>query len=184
MMAPEVLRGLPYGHEAEMWSLGCLYYEMLTGFPPFTGKTYEELLDNIARGTYQIPKTIKLSTEGFEFLNSLLTVSTIKRLNWKVMLTHEYLQKNQFNFLENHQDAKLDENMHLSTINTKEFTHKDLMNYKNGPYEWMKANKAHTHVLNAANSDNFEKIYHAKLNKYFDYLDKMNANAANRLGET
>jgi len=38
-MAPEVLRGLPYSHEAEMWSLGCLYYEMLTGYPPFTGRT-------------------------------------------------------------------------------------------------------------------------------------------------
>ena len=128
-------------------------------------------MDNIARGTYVIPKTIKLSTEGFEFLNSLLKVSTIDRLNWKVMLTHEYLQKNEFNFLNNHQDAKLDENMHLSTIKTKEFTHKDLLTWKDGPYEWMKANKEHTHVLNAVNSDNFEKIYLAKLNKYFNYLD-------------
>ena len=48
----------------------------------------------------------------------------------------------------------------------------------------MKANEEHTHVLNAVNSDNFEKIYLAKLNKYFTYLDEMNANAANQLNKT
>ena len=48
----------------------------------------------------------------------------------------------------------------------------------------MKANEEHTHVLNAVNSDNFEKIYFAKLDKYFTYLDEINANAANKLKKT
>ena len=39
MMAPEILRDCPYEHGAEIWSLGCLYYELLTGFAPFTGLT-------------------------------------------------------------------------------------------------------------------------------------------------
>jgi len=51
-MAPEVLRGNHYDHKADVWSLGCLYYEMLTGFTPFTGYNLEDLSDNIARGTY------------------------------------------------------------------------------------------------------------------------------------
>ena len=37
-MAPEVLYGLMYNHKADVWSLGCLFYEMLTGFSPFTGR--------------------------------------------------------------------------------------------------------------------------------------------------
>lgn len=51
-MAPECLRGDFYDHRADVWSLGCLYYEMLTGFAPFTGFSIQNLQENIARGTY------------------------------------------------------------------------------------------------------------------------------------
>jgi serum/glucocorticoid-regulated kinase 2 len=34
-LAPEVLRGSGYGFTCDLWGLGCLIYEMLTGFPPF-----------------------------------------------------------------------------------------------------------------------------------------------------
>jgi fused len=34
-MAPELLEGKPYDHEADLWSLGCIVYEMLAGEPPF-----------------------------------------------------------------------------------------------------------------------------------------------------
>lgn len=36
-MAPEVLFHRKYDTKADVWSLGCVFYEMLTGFTPFTG---------------------------------------------------------------------------------------------------------------------------------------------------
>lgn len=38
VMAPEVLGDREYDHSADVWSLGCIFYEMITGFCPFTGR--------------------------------------------------------------------------------------------------------------------------------------------------
>jgi len=71
-MAPEVLRGEHYDHKADVWSVGCLFYEMLTGFMPFTGYNHQNLRENLLKGTYKIPKSVKLSLKGLSFLNSCL----------------------------------------------------------------------------------------------------------------
>ena len=67
-MAPEVLAGKPYNHKADVWSLGCIFYELLTGFPPFSGTDEVNLAENHARGMYFFPKTCKLSIQGSSFL--------------------------------------------------------------------------------------------------------------------
>jgi len=46
-MAPEVLRGKPYSYSVDYWSLGCILFEFLAGFPPFTGGTPEETWTNL-----------------------------------------------------------------------------------------------------------------------------------------
>ena len=61
VMAPEVLDGNKYDHAADVWSLGCVFYEMLTGYAPFTGTSQANLAENIARGRYYFPKTLKFS---------------------------------------------------------------------------------------------------------------------------
>lgn len=38
-MAPEILREEEIDHRIDIYSLGCIAYEMLTGFPPFSGNT-------------------------------------------------------------------------------------------------------------------------------------------------
>ena len=50
-MAPEVLRGKPYTFSVDYWSLGCILFEFLAGFPPFSGSTPEETWTNLKNWT-------------------------------------------------------------------------------------------------------------------------------------
>jgi cell cycle protein kinase DBF2 len=50
-MAPEVLRGKPYTYAVDYWSLGCILFEFLAGFPPFSGGTPEETWTNLKNWT-------------------------------------------------------------------------------------------------------------------------------------
>ena len=115
-MAPECLRGDVYDHRADVWSIGCLYYEMLTGFPPFTGKNMTNLQENIKRGDYQIPKTIKLSIEGLHFLNSCLQYNPYDRFDWKDMKADAYVSHSEYSFQDLNYDTKLDDALYLSTV--------------------------------------------------------------------
>ncbi|KAF8308628.1 kinase-like protein [Clavulina sp. PMI_390] len=46
-MAPEVLRGQTYTYSVDYWSLGCILFEFLAGFPPFSGGSPEETWANL-----------------------------------------------------------------------------------------------------------------------------------------
>ena len=51
-MAPEMLNNLPYDCKVDIWSLGCIVYELCALEPPFSGRNMEELFKNIKAGRY------------------------------------------------------------------------------------------------------------------------------------
>jgi calcium-dependent protein kinase len=42
-MAPEIIKNLPYDTKVDIWSLGVVSYILLSGKPPFTGKTKQDI---------------------------------------------------------------------------------------------------------------------------------------------
>lgn len=92
-MAPEVIHGNYYNHKADVWSLGIIFFEMLTGFTPFTGRDKQDLTRNIEKGNYQLPKKLKMSLSGLDFLNSCLQYDWENRISWEDLLKHPYIQE-------------------------------------------------------------------------------------------
>jgi len=55
-VAPEVWRNKAYNSKCDMWSLGCLLYELCTFRPPFEAESMEGLARKVMKGRYeQIP---------------------------------------------------------------------------------------------------------------------------------
>lgn len=46
-MALEVLEGKPYDYTVDYWSLGCMLFEALVGYTPFSGSTSDETYSNL-----------------------------------------------------------------------------------------------------------------------------------------
>lgn len=90
-MAPEVLNGKRYNHKADVWSLGIVFFEMITGHTPFTGRDKNDLKRNLEKGLYKLPKKIKLSLTGLDFLNRCLQFDSEKRMSWSELTQHPYV---------------------------------------------------------------------------------------------
>lgn len=103
-MAPEILQGKPYDHKVDVWSLGAVFYEMLTGFTPFTGRNKNDLKNNLEIGNYKFPKHIKMSLEGLDFLNCCLQHEPNDRLSWDELLKHNYFNYDYKKFMNNNQN--------------------------------------------------------------------------------
>ncbi|GAU96744.1 hypothetical protein RvY_08143 [Ramazzottius varieornatus] len=51
-LSPEICENKPYGYKSDVWSLGCVLYEMATLKHPFLANNIKTLLTKILRGTY------------------------------------------------------------------------------------------------------------------------------------
>lgn len=80
-VAPEILNGVPYGTQADMWSLGVIIYILLAGYPPFNGATQKELFRLVKRGRYEFHEQYwgSISTEAKDLVKNLLIVDPRKR---------------------------------------------------------------------------------------------------------
>lgn len=76
--SPEVWQDKPYDNRSDIWSLGCVIYEMITLRPPFTASSMQELSSKVKKGTYpKIPSTF--SRDLATVVATLLKVSPLMR---------------------------------------------------------------------------------------------------------
>ena len=83
-----------YDEKADIWSLGAICYEMLTGGNLFKAKDLVELVDKAEKGIYFLPLNLNISKELFSFLNAMLQYEPKNRASAKELLNYPFLNKN------------------------------------------------------------------------------------------
>jgi len=63
-MAPEVLKGTEYDFTVDYWSLGCMLFEAVAGYPPFAGSTVDETWENLRDWKHTLRRPQYDSQEG------------------------------------------------------------------------------------------------------------------------
>ena len=76
--SPEVWKDQPYDHKSDVWSLGCVIYEMATLKPPFRAEDKEGLYKKVLLGEYK-PVPEIFSRELGEVIGLMLQVNASKR---------------------------------------------------------------------------------------------------------
>ena len=90
-IAPEIWKDKPYDYKCDIWSLGCIIYEICTSRPPFRGTSLAELGNNILRG-YYLPFS-GFSNDIKNLIAKMLIVDPNKRASINELLNSEIIKR-------------------------------------------------------------------------------------------
>jgi serine/threonine protein kinase len=93
-MAPEIMKNKNYTIKSDLWSVGIILYEMLTGNPPYKVKTIYNLIKSIDQNNINLPKKISISNECNDLLFKLLVKEPEDRIEWEDFFDHPWLSLN------------------------------------------------------------------------------------------
>ena len=86
-MAPEQFNGR-VSIQSDCWTLGVLFYEMITGYLPFEGRTETEVRVKIEKGQYTAPDLMvpEISKKAKRLIHKLLRIKPDQRMTAKDLL--------------------------------------------------------------------------------------------------
>ena len=90
--SPEVWKDQPYDIKSDIWSLGCVTFEMLALRPPFRAENMDKLYNKVIKGQYG-KISDRYSDDIKEIIKLLLKVNPKERPNCTQILNHDIIKK-------------------------------------------------------------------------------------------
>ena len=89
-LAPETINGLGQDEMSDWWSLGCILFEFLYGYPPFHADTPDKVFENILDRKIDWPdeEECPVSREAKDLMNRLMTLNPKERLGANMAEQH------------------------------------------------------------------------------------------------
>ncbi|CCH41563.1 SNF1-like protein kinase [Wickerhamomyces ciferrii] len=117
-MSPEILLDQPYTPLCDIWSLGCVIYELCALHPPFQAKTHLQLQKKIQEGIYpDIPEHYSASLRRIisyciqvDINQRLPTFELLQHLNFKIQMKDLQLNNYELNLKKFEDELMLKEN--------------------------------------------------------------------------
>ncbi|PNJ83942.1 PLK4 isoform 2 [Pongo abelii] len=91
-ISPEIATRSAHGLESDVWSLGCMFYTLLIGRPPFDTDTVKNTLNKVVLADYEMPTF--LSMEAKDLIHQLLRRNPADRLSLSSVLDHPFMSQN------------------------------------------------------------------------------------------
>eukprot|EP00669_Euglena_mutabilis_P004697 TRINITY_DN16045_c0_g1_i1.p1 TRINITY_DN16045_c0_g1~~TRINITY_DN16045_c0_g1_i1.p1 ORF type:complete len:402 (-),score=55.55 TRINITY_DN16045_c0_g1_i1:762-1910(-) len=93
-MAPEILNGYPYGQAVDMWAVGVILYQMVSGVCPFAGNSRAAIGGHIARGlrNLQTDFPADVSPDCRDLVRRLLDPTPAHRITAPDSLNHPWIR--------------------------------------------------------------------------------------------
>lgn len=95
-MALEVVQGQPYDHTIDYWSMGCMLFEAMVGYPPFSGRSTDETYANLQnwRRSLRRPQydtgEPALSDRTWDLVQHLITSPSQRYRSFEQISRHPY----------------------------------------------------------------------------------------------
>ncbi|RHZ21438.1 hypothetical protein DYB37_008609 [Aphanomyces astaci] len=92
-VAPEIIKGEPYGKSVDIWSVGVITYILLCGYPPFHDDNPTRLFAAIKTGSYKFesPYWDDVSADAKAFIGCMLKVHASSRATADELLKHAWM---------------------------------------------------------------------------------------------
>ncbi|XP_047574353.1 serine/threonine-protein kinase PLK4 isoform X1 [Lutra lutra] len=91
-ISPEIATRSAHGLESDVWSLGCMFYTLLIGRPPFDTDTVKNTLNKVVLADYEMPTF--LTREAKDLIHQLLRRNPADRLSLSSILDHPFMSRN------------------------------------------------------------------------------------------
>ncbi|XP_005190292.2 serine/threonine-protein kinase PLK4 [Musca domestica] len=88
-ISPEVVSRSSHGLPADVWGLGCMFYTLLVGQPPFDTDAVQATLNRVVMSDYQIPSHI--SFDAKDLIKQLLRKKPEERISLQQVLKHPFM---------------------------------------------------------------------------------------------